>query len=117
VRTAERREHELGLARELEEALMRRFGEGDRAHDAVLRQGERPRLRRPLLVDEDLAALEVDVAPAQGVEFAGAHPLVDRRVQERGERGRRQLIGECDEVRDRGLTGRRNVTAAAALLR
>jgi hypothetical protein len=47
----------------------------------VLRQRELPRLRVPLLVHEDRLGLEVDLAPAQRVELAGSHPLVDRGVE------------------------------------
>src|SRR5262249_57475281 len=103
-----------GLAGERQEGGRGRVGERNRADDAVLRQRERGLFRVPLLVDEDRAGLQVDLLPAQRVELAGPHPLVDRDVQERRERRWRQLVGELHEAGDVDLCRRLRVTAAAA---
>ena len=64
-------------------------------------------------VDDDRPGLEVDLLPGERVQFPWTHPLVDGRVQERGERGRRQLVGELDEPGDLGLPRWLRVTPAA----
>ncbi len=114
MRAAQRREHELRLARQRQQPLTGRFGQRDRADEPVLGQRERGVLRVPLPVDEDHPGLEVDLLPGERVELAWTHPLVDGRVQERGERRRRQLVGQLDEAGDLGLPGRLGVAPATA---
>jgi hypothetical protein len=80
----------------------------------VLWERERALERVPLLVDEDRAGLEVDLLPAERVELAGTHPLVDRNVEVGGERRRRKLVAQRDEPCYVRLRRRLRVATAAA---
>jgi hypothetical protein len=67
----------------------------------VLRRRECARGRVPLLIDEDGARLEVDLLPAERVEFAASHPFVDADVEVSGEAGRGQRIRRSSLPRSR----------------
>src|SRR4051794_38071867 len=66
----------LRLAPPLEQPLLRRGDHPDPADVVVLRLGELLRGRVPLLVDEDLLGLEIELRPAQRVGLAGPEGLV-----------------------------------------